>query len=394
MITRSFNPDVIEFIQENLAKDPYDIALKASKHPELPIRDIALQIESRQKAAKKLPEWIQNNRLIFPPPHDLEQASTEITATYKATLYRGNTLLDITGGTGIDAYYLGKNFKNTVYVEPSNDLCTLASHNFKELGSNIEVHNLSAEQYLNTSTDSFSLIYVDPSRRSNTNKRLVQIDEYQPNVLSLLPKLLAKGTLILVKTSPLVDIKQAISQLKFVLKVICLSVKNEMKELLFELKTGQHQIPIIHAVNIKKDAIDTVSASFDDEKNAEIKFDKPLQYIYEPNTAIRKAGFFKLIALRYGLKKLDWNTHLYTSNEVIEHFPGRILQVKNRIKLDKKTIKKTYPTGIVNVISKNFPLSANEIKKKYALRDGGDDFLIFCNIEGLRNHALQCEGNI
>ncbi len=390
MISKLTNPDVIEFIQENLNEDPSEIALKANKFPELPIREIASQIASRQKGRKKLPEWFERERLIFPPKENLEQASSQESAEFKASIYLGDTLLDLTGGTGIDAYYLANNFKNCMYVEPDQQLCEIATHNFDVLKSSIKVYCSSAEAFLSETSDTFDLIYVDPSRRSDTKQRLVQIEDYQPNVIALMPELLKKSNRVLVKVSPMIDIKQSIKQLQHAVRVICLAIKNEMKEVLFELGANGGLSPIIETVNLDAKT-KRFTATFDEENKASFEISEPKRYIYEPNSAIRKAGFFKLIGEKFQIEKLDTNTHLYSSETLLNDFPGKTFKLQEMIKPDKKMIRKNVSNGIINVISKNYPLSANEIKKRYKLKDGGDQFLIFCKVEELGNVCLKCD---
>ncbi len=390
MISKLMNPDVIEFIQENLNKDPSVIALKADKYTNLPIREIATQIASRQKGKKKIPDWFNNQRLIFPPKENLEQASSQDTAEFKASLYQGATFLDLTGGSGVDTYYFSRKFEKSLYVEPNLDLCEIARHNFSELQSAITIHPSSAEEFIQNTNDFFDLIYIDPSRRNESKQRVINLEDYQPNVQSILPELLNKSKNVLIKVSPMVDIKRTIEQLRHVSKVICLAVRNEMKEILFELDKNTLKEPVVISINITATASEIFEGTFVEERNAESISSKPKNYIYEPNSAIRKAGFFKLIGSRFDLHKLGINTHLYTSDELRGEFPGRKLKLIHIIKPDKKLIRQHVSDGIINVISKNFPLNSNELKKKFRLKDGGEDFLIFCSVDGLGNVCLKC----
>ena len=391
MISKLKNPDVIEFIQENLNEDPSVIALKASKYPDLPIREIATQIASRQKARKKLKEWFENEHVIFPPKENLEQASSQETAQFKASRYSGDYFLDLTGGTGIDTYYISKRFKKSSYVEPISDLCKIAKHNFDELGAKIQILEMKAEEFIQNTNEQFDLIYIDPSRRSESKQRVVNLEDYQPNVRSILPLLLKKSERVLIKVSPMVDVKQTINQLESVSRVTCLAVRNEMKEVLFELKQGFDEDVQVEAINLKNESRETFEATFNEERIAINNIHPPRGFIYEPNSAIRKAGFFKIIGTKFNLEKLDHHTHLYTSDQLIEDFPGRILKVENQFKPDKKLIKKHVPNKIINVISKNYPLNATEIKKKYQIKDGGNNFLIFCSSVSFGNICLQCQ---
>jgi len=390
MISKLTNPDVIEFIQENLQADPAQLVLSASKYPDMPIKEVATQIASRKKAQKKLPEWTQNPGIIFPPRENLEQASSEKTASFKSDLFTGNSFLDLTGGTGIDTFYISKSFSDSIYVEPSKQLCDLALHNFEQLGADIEVVNADAATYMKSDNSYYDLIYLDPSRRTDAAQRVIDLREYQPNVIELLPRLLEKAKRVLIKVSPMIDIKQGISLLKKVDRVICLAVNNEMKEVLFEVSANASKTIAIEVVNIAKETVESVSSTLEREKQTSPKLSRPLKFLYEPNSAIRKAGLFNVVGDQFTLPKLDMNTHLYTSGELKEGFPGRCFQVIEIIKADKKTLKAISNNRPINVISKNYPLSATEIKKKYNLKDGGSNFFIFTSSSEVGNIVLYC----
>lgn len=390
MISKINNPEALEFIQKHLNDDPAKIALQAKKYPDLPIREIAVQIASRKKAQSKLPEWWSNPEVIFPPKENLEQASSEITAKYKSHGLKGESILDLTGGSGIDLFYMSESFGLVVYVEPDKALAELARHNFKLFGKNLEIYNGTAEGFLNESSEQFDVVYLDPSRRDSNKQRVFGLEDYQPNVVELHEKLLKTGKEIIIKTSPMIDLNQALSLLPDTFRVRVLAVDNEVKEVLFYLRKDFESDPEIEACTISETREDQVfSFTSDEEKKAVSEYSEPIKYVYEPNPAIRKAGAFNLISSRFGLKKFHPNTHLYTTEEVIENFPGRVFEIQEFIKPNKKEIKRAFPDGIVNVISKNFPMGANEIKKKFGLKDGGEDFLIFCSLIDEQKIALE-----
>ncbi len=379
MISKINNPEVIRFIQEHANDDPADIALQARKYPELPIREIAIQIASRQKAESKLPEWCSNPQVIFPPKENLEQASSEITARFKSRWIEGNSILDLAGGSGVDLFYMSNGFERVVYVEPNMELANITEYNFELFGKEIDTHISTAEEVLSETDTQFDVIYLDPSRRDSNKKRVYGLEEYQPNVVELYDQLLEKGNEIVIKTSPMIDLKSTLELLPDTFKIQVVAVDNEVKEILFSLKKGAESSSRIEAWNISDSKEDQeFTFSFEEESEATAEYFEPLKYLYEPNSSIRKAGAFNLTGTKFGLKKLHPNTHLYTSEKVIKDFPGRIFEVLEFIKPNKKEIKKAYPNGTVNVISKNFPMGANEIKKKFRLKDGGEEFLIFC----------------
>lgn len=390
MISKINNPEVIRFIQDHLNNDSADIALQAKKYSDLPIREIAVQIASRQKGKVKLPEWWAKPEVIFPPKENLEQASSEITAKFKSRWVEGSSMLDLTGGSGVDLFYMSNGFDRVVYVEPNHELAEITEYNFKLFGKQIETHNSTAEFFLTNTNNHFDVIYLDPSRRDSNKQRVFGLEEYQPNVVELFDLLIDKGKQIIIKTSPMIDIKSTIKLLPGIFKVQVLAVDNEVKEVLFYSKNGTDHKARIEAWNISDSKEDQEFAfTFDEESESILEYSYPLKYVYEPNSAIRKAGAFSLIGSKFGLKKLHPNTHLYTSEKVIKEFPGRIFEVLDFIKPNKKEVKKAYPEGIVNIISKNFPMRANEIKKNFKLKDGGEEFLFFCTISKKEKIAFQ-----
>lgn len=390
MISKINNPEVKQFIQDHLTSDPAELVLSEAKYPSLPIKEIAIQIASRQKAKSKLPKWYSNDNIIFPPKENLEQASSELTAKFKSRWVSGNSMADLTGGTGIDLFFMSNNFKSCVYVEPDSDLAEIAKFNFGLFEKNINVFESSAEDYINSCTQKFDLIYLDPSRRDIKKNRVFSLIDYQPNVFKIYDHLLRLGKEMIVKTSPMIDIKSTLELLPHTFKVQVLAVDNEVKEVLFYINKSKKEEPIIEAWNISKTKNESsFRFSYEEEKAAHTQISPPLTYLYEPNSAIRKAGAFNLIGNRFRLKKLHANTHLYTSNEIVDDFPGRVFEVRELIRPNKRGIKKAFPTGKVNVISKNYPIGANEIKKKYKLTDGGDEFLIFCE-EQHQKISLKC----
>ena len=391
MIQLLRNPKVLQFIQENLHEHSADLILGAHKYPDLPIKAIATQIEARQRIKNKLPEWYANDQLIFPRKENLEQASSEATAKYKAQMIKGSFALDLTGGSGVDAYAFSKSFAHIEYVEPNEELCDLATYNFSVLDANIEVHQKTAEAFLDSNSKKYDLVYLDPSRRSDSNQRLVALDEYLPNVVELQKALFNISDRVLVKASPMLDIHQAVEQLQHVTKVVCLSVDNEMKEVLFltdiHATTKEPEIVCENIGNPKRAAF---KFNRSEEDQATVSFSEPQEYVYDPFTAIRKSGAFNLFGERYQLLKLAPNTHLYTSSELNKDIPARVFKVLGELKGGAKSIRKSARNGLINVISKNYPLSATEIKKKYKLQDGGEQFLILCT-SNERKLVLLCE---
>ncbi|MBO6572029.1 MAG: RsmD family RNA methyltransferase [Balneola sp.] len=387
-----FSEESIDFIKDHINDDPAEIMLQSRKFPELPMRDIVVQIASRQKAKNKLPEWFGNYELILPPKQNLEQASSEITAKFKARFVEGDSLVDLTGGTGVDTCYLSQKMRSTIYVEPNEELCAVSKHNFEVLGANIEIQNSTAENVLKQSSDHFDWIFIDPSRRDDAENRVYALEDCIPNVIVLEEQLLNSAKNVLIKASPMLDIKKTLEQFSSCYKVQIVAVDNEVKELLLYLRKGNDEEAVIEAWNISdKREEEQFSFKYSQEESCGFDIGGPQKYLYEPNATLMKAGAYKLIASKFGVQKLHSNTHLYTSDELIESFPGKKLVIKEVFSPAKKEIKKRVKNGTVNVIVRNYPMGANEIKKKFGLKDGGDHFLIFCETEAVGLRAIWCE---
>lgn len=345
----------------------------------MPIEWIASQIKGRQKAKVKLPSLFGNRSIVFPPSLNLEQSSSEETAQFKAAFLedligrQGAVGIDLTGGFGVDSIFLSKNFSQWHYVEPIKDLLETAKHNFGVLGTtNMTCHNTSAETFLENTPDA-TLVYIDPSRRVNSQK-VFTLADCEPDVTTLQDRILTHARHLLVKTSPLHDIQEGIRLLKHVKNVIVLSVANECKEVLFHIERNYIDRPTILAVDLP--ANDQFTFAIEDESHAIPAFAEVKAFLYEPNSAILKAGAFKSVGNRFGLNKLHPNTHLYTSDEVKSDFPGRIWQTINIVKADKKSIADFLPERKANVLTRNYPLSPDELKKQLGIKDGGELYLI------------------
>ncbi|MGD1889096.1 MAG: hypothetical protein ACFB15_00575 [Cyclobacteriaceae bacterium] len=366
-------PRIQQFIREHASDDPYQLVLQAKRHPDIPVQLVAEQIQARQKARTKLPEWYQTAGIIFPPLLSMEQCSSETTARFKGSLVSGTTAVDLTGGAGIDTYYLSHSFEQMHYVEQNSLLVAIAQHNFQRLGSSIQTHSTTAESFL-ASIGEVDLIYLDPARRGTSNQKVFQLTDCSPDVVQLLPKLLDKGKQILIKTSPMLDIEAARRDLKLVDQIYVVAVNNECKEVLYLLSAQASDSPFIQAIDLNTD---TKPLEFrpKEEAHAEVEFAEPQHYLYEPNVAVMKAGAFRTVAQKWRLAKLHLHTHLYTSQELIPDFPGRTFRVEAVVPYQKKKVQQHVPEGKANVTTRNFTDSVATVRKKLALKEGGDIYL-------------------
>ncbi len=280
---------------------------------------------------------------------------------------------------GIDTYFFSKKFQEVVYVEQRADLVDVAKQNFKALGvENVKITHGDAEKVLDTIEQSIDLIYLDPARRDKHGGKVFFIADCSPNVSDLLPKLLSKTDNVLIKYAPMLDIKAAITALKTVYKVFVVAVDNDVKEVLYWIrKPITTEEPLIEAVNLSKENHPILCSTFGDELATQVSFAVPLTYLYEPNAAILKAGLFKSVARLYKLLKIAPNTHLNTSNELLNDFPGRKFRVTQVEKFNKKQLKKALNGQYVNVSCRNFPLKPEALKQLFNFKDGGETYLFF-----------------
>ncbi len=368
--------DVQLFIREHLNADIPRLILQKSPFSDVSSAELASQIDSRKRSEKKLPLWFNTPGIYFPPKLSIEQSSSEQTAAYKSRLIRGEKLLDMTGGFGVDSYYFSKLAKEVVHCDRNPELSEIAKHNAGILGAvNIRFINQDSLAFLEQTDEKFDTIYVDPSRRVQSQKVFLLRDT-EPDIVSTLPLLLAKAKRIIVKTSPLFDIQSGLAELKNVSEVHVVSLKNDCKELLWIIDAGFIGEPAVRCVAISEAETRTFSFSLQEEKQLKIEdFSAPLQYLYEPDVALLKAGCFKTISRAFGISKLNKNTHLYTSAYLRKDFIGRIFQVRQ---LFEYKAMKDHPIRKANILTRNFPLSPDEIRKKFKIQDGGDVYLIFC----------------
>lgn len=361
--------EIQNYINANLNADLHSLLLKKSPFPEVSMQEIVQQIKGRQVAQKKFPFLLQDG-IIFPPQLNLEQSSSEKTALYKSEILQGKKFIDLTSGFGIDSYYLSKNFKEITLVEQNKELLDIVKHNWSILGKKAKFINEKLENFLTENNENFDVIYLDPARRDQNKNKVFLLEDLSPNILEIQDQLLYISEQVIIKLSPLIDLKYLISVLKNISKIEIIAVRNDVKEIVVFLSKNYSGEIMCNCVNLESGEND-FSFEINAEKNAQAEYAEPQRFIYIPNNTILKAGIFNLISSEFNLKKLHPNTHLYTSVVKISDFPGRILEMKV---IDSKEIKKKEQ---FNLISKNYPLKPEEIKKKYQLKDGGNQYLIF-----------------
>lgn len=382
-IKRISDADIQDFIFQHEKDDEDKLVLKHKEILGVPSSWIAIQIKGRRKAAYKLPLYYNTRGVVYPPSLNLEQSSSEATARFKAQIVSkwitGNKkFCDLTGGFGVDSFFLSPLFPYCDFSEPQKDLVDIARQNHRLLGAiNIHYHNKDAVEFLNDSGKHYNLVYLDPSRRSASQKKVYRFADCVPDVIGLSDEVYRHADRLMIKASPLLDIQQGIKDLRHVSRVLVVSVADECKELVFMCDREFEGEPIIECYNIgNKFDPRKIPAGFEfrfsEERTATVKFSDPLKYIYEPDASILKGGAFKSIGAVLDLAKIQTNTHLYTSNSLVEDFPGRIFQVKEKVKLDKKMFGDTK----ANIIARNYPMTVEDIKKKTGITDGGNTYLL------------------
>ena len=387
------NETIWKFIQKHRSDDVRKLALQAGRFP-LSGQDFkrALQqIEGRQLTKHKIPSWYARKYIFYPRRLSIEQCSSQQTALYKASLLEGNTIVDLTGGWGVDHAFIAPRFKQSVYIEQQKDLVKIAAHNFRILGlKQTKAIHADGMEYLREMQKA-DCIYIDPARRSSEGRRVISIQNCEPDLSNIQDLLLEKADRIWIKYSPMLDIIQALQTLDYIREIHIVSVENECKELLFLLEKESKPLTI-QCVNFRKKGNQQIQFSLSKEKACETVFTSELEsYLYEPNASVLKSGCFKSITLHFPVKKLHKDSHLYTSDQWVSDFPGRTFKIKASSSFNKKELK-ILMSGIekANLSIRNFPLRTEELRKKLRLKEGGSVYL-FATTIGSKHVLIQCE---
>jgi hypothetical protein len=378
-----------DFIFSHEREDEDKLVLKSKEILGVPSSWIAGQIKARKKSAYKLPLFYNAKGIVYPPSLNLEQSSSEATARFKNYIVSkwitsNKKFCDLTGGFGVDSFFLSPLFEYGDFSEPRTELVELALQNHRLLGAvNLHYHVKDALEFLAGSGKHYDLIFIDPSRRNESQKKVFQFSDCVPDVIALQPELWRHADRVMIKASPLLDIQLGIKDLQFVSRVIVLSVDNECKELLFLCDKEFSGDASVECYNIGNnfDPRKVPSAfefSFPEERSATVQFSDPKKFVYEPDASIMKGGGFRSVAAAFHLPKLQVNTHLYTSDDLLNDFPGRTFRVHDIVKPDKK-LRDKFPGGKANILLRNYPATVEKLKKKTGLTDGGDLYLIGCS---------------
>jgi hypothetical protein len=405
--------EIDAYLRNYLDADLADFALK--KHPfEVPTAQLAQQLNGLKKARKKFPKLFAQRGVSFPPQKNLEQTSSQITACYKAQMVKYNSVADITGGFGIDALALAGYFDkvndahdsghvvkaNTIplnrkvyHVEQDKSLQQIARSNFKNLGVGIQSFCEDGINWVKDFRGHLDLNYLDPARRDEHHRKVVFLEDYQPDVTEHLDLLLQKARYVMIKASPLLDITAAVGSLKQVFQVDVVAVNNEVKELLFlcapDTEIGQ-------TIRINSINLESGQANFQHDLgiNPGVAYSEPLQFLYEPNAAVMKSQAYNQISAELNLPKLAANTHLLTGQE-LKTFPGRVFEVLEWQEFNLKKVKKKYGGGRFGVITRNLNGigilgSVKALRKHLSLGEHDTDYLIFAQLQDGKRVICHC----
>jgi 16S rRNA G966 N2-methylase RsmD len=367
--------EVQEYISANLKTEITKLILKGSPFEKVSVQELANQIIAKQKSEKKLPTWFSTESIYYPTKISIEQTSSEVAAAHKVSLISGDSVIDITGGFGIDAHAFSKQFKKVVHCEINDQLSEIVAHNFKQLNiDNIETFAGDGLQFLKKTSQKFDCVFIDPSRRHDAKGKVFLLKDCLPYIPPKIEFLFTKSTQILIKTSPILDISNTIKELKSVVKVQIIAFNNEVKELLFLLEKNPPNTIRVEAINYQKNSLQQIE--FNHQSAAKSTYSPPLTYLYEPNAAILKSGGFHEISHQLKVFKLHQHSHLYTSDQLMD-FPGRQFIITQSMPYDKKKIKKFIGQEKANITIRNFPKSVAQIRKETKIKEGGQVFIFF-----------------
>ena len=367
-----------QFLSEHRDDNLQHLALQSAKFPGIDMPFALQQLKGRRIASQKIPTWTACQEVLYPPQVSMEQCSSETTARFKASLVEGNVLVDLTGGFGVDFFFMAQRFQKALYVERQPELELLARHNFQALGlDHAETFCEDSVAFLEKMDFVADTIFVDPARRADSGRKTVLLEDCTPNLKEIDDLLAEKSRQTLIKLSPMLDISASIRALKNISEVYVVAIQNEVKELLLK-KSCSGKDTRIHAVNYPNNSEpETFSFLMEEEVDASPKFANNMgRFLFEPNAALLKAGAYKLVSSRFSLDKLHVNSHLYTSDRLPDEFPGRVFEVVDCFSFSHSEQKRLHQvTSKANISVRNFPSSVEELRKKLKLADGGDFYL-------------------
>lgn len=368
------------FVNSLLHENPAQIALQYRDKIPCDASVLAYIIKLYQKAKSKLPAWVDNYCILTTKSY--AQSTSQVVALYKSTFIKGKKLLVLGGGLGVDEWALARTFSQIISIDNDADLNKCVAYNNKLLGiNNVQRHTQTAEEFLQQLDDAekFDCVYTDPDRRDERGVRKKTLEYSTPDILALYTKIMSHTERLIIKASPLIDINKTTNEIKGILEIRVIALKNEVKEVLFDIKSGFEGEPTIVAANYTDDfgwqeVSEAANRSIPDESHLDAVF------FYEANAAIIKAGISHQYAAGLGLGLIDKNTFYYISDKWVKGFMGRSFKVKKTLSFSKKTVKtylKAQNISQANIAKRNFRLGVDELRKLFSIKDGGEDYLFF-----------------
>lgn len=381
------NAVVNEYLRAHLNENAAAFMLKNHPFEDVTNQELTQQLVGLQKAKNKFPDLFNHPHIVYPNKKFLEQTSSQITASYKAQLFALNSMIDLTGGFGVDVSAFAKACPRTTHIEISSSLQTYAQQSFTAQGLQITSVNADGLQYLSELGETYDLIYLDPSRKTQVHSKAIMLEDYEPNVIQFMDLLLQKGKKVMIKTSPMLDITAGLKQLDKVSSLHIVAVKNEVKELLWILEQQAADPVMLICVNLetKQPIFKTVLNITDDSC-----YLQPQKYLYEPNATIMKSQQFAAVTKQYPVYKLDHDAHLFTTNELVD-FPGRIFEIKQVHSYKPKVIKRSYAGTARGVVTRNSKETVAQLRKKYSLKEHDTDYLFFTSSKKLGAVVIEAE---
>ena len=387
------NDKTRDFIEQNLDADIRQLALKGCRDKDVDLDAAIRQIAGRQTARRKLPSWAALDGILYPPHLNMEQCSSEQTARYKAGICSSHpspkTLVDLTGGFGVDFAFMSEAFDEATYVERNSELFAISSANMKILAPKAKCLNEDGLEVLHR-LDHVSMIFMDPARRDHHGARTYGISDCTPNVLEIKDELLQKADVVMLKLSPMLDWHKAISDLgeQYIKEVHIVSVQNECKELLIVMQQQPAEPPTVYCVN--DDSVFSYHPSSISSNH--ISHHSSLIYLYEPNASIMKAGCFAEIEQAFEVSQLAPNSHLFASDQAIADFPGRKFRVTAVTSMNKQELKQALKDiRQANIAVRNFPMSVADLRKRLKLSEGGNDYIFATTLTEGKKVLIICQ---
>jgi 16S rRNA G966 N2-methylase RsmD len=400
MMQVGLTQEELEFVAQHKGADVPSLALRMRQYPTLDAKKVLDQLSGMRDAAVKIPTWSDNPNILYPTKLSMEQCSSESTARYKSQLLnrldRVQSLVDLTGGFGVDFYFMSHDLPKAVYVEKNTALFECVRHNVAQLGFNqAECLNQDGVEWLHDQSTVFDLVYLDPARRNAHGGKVVALSDCEPNVVDIKDQLFEKGRFVMIKMSPMLDIRAALRQLPETIQIHIVAVENECKELLFILDKNRIEGPIrLFAAQLRQNHEDTIfEFTLDEEASARPVYATQLKsYLYEPNAALLKSGAFNVLSVRHQVEKLHPNTHLYTSDRLIPDFPGRAFEITTHFSVQSKEVKQVLgKQPKANLTVRNFPESVDALRKRLGIQDGGNIYLFATTWANEKKVMIACE---